>query len=123
MTDLATRMVADAALLHVLQHSLGVDEFGRGDQYRNRFVTGEGSTDHPTCLEAVDRGLMDRHAGNTLTGDMDLFVVTDQGRNFVAQHSPRPDRKQKARDRYSRFLDLSDVMPDLTFQSFLKEHC
>lgn len=109
-------------LLHILQHSLGVDKFGRGDQYRNHFVTGEGSIDHPLCMMAVEQGLMTRHAGNALTGEMDLFLVTDAGRVFVARHSPKPDRKQRAKDRYSRFLDLSDVMPDLTFRQFLAEY-
>ncbi len=109
-------------LLHILQHSLGVDAFGRGEQYRNRFVTGEGSIDHPICMEAVERGFMTRHAGNALTGDMDLFLVTDEGRAFVAETSPKPDRKQLARDRYSRFLDLSEVMPDLTFRQFLRDY-
>ena len=113
----------DAAILHILQHSLGVDRFGRGPQYRNHFVTGEGSTDHPDCMKAVAQGLMERHAGSPLTGEMDLFVVTDAGREFVAIHSDKVDRKQKARDRYSRFLDLSDVMPDLTFRQFLFEYC
>jgi len=107
-------------LLHILQHSLGVDQFGRGNQYRNHFVTGEDSTDHPTCMEATDGGLMTRHAGNTLTGDMDLFRITEAGKRYVAVNSPKPDRKQKNRDRYSRFLDLSDVMPDLTFGDFLR---
>lgn len=107
-------------ILEILQHSLGVDQFGRGEQYRNRFVTDEGSMDHPTCMEAVGRGLMTRHAGNALTGGDDLFTVTPEGRAYVTSRSPRPDRRQKARDRYSRFLDLADVIPDLTFGEFLR---
>lgn len=107
-------------LLHILQHSLGYDRFGRGTDYRNRFVTGEGSIDHPICMQAVEQGLMVRHAGNALTGDMDLFMVTDAGRAYIRQHSPKVDRKQRNRDRYSRFLDLSDVIPDLTFGDFLR---
>ena len=31
--------------LHILQHSLGLDKYGDGNQYRNHFVTGPGSTD------------------------------------------------------------------------------
>lgn len=81
-------------LLHILQHSLGVDRFGRGEQYRNHFVTGEGSVDHPICMEAVERGLMHRRSGDALTGGDDLFTVTDAGKAWVAEHSPKPDRKQ-----------------------------
>lgn len=107
-------------LLSILQHSLGVDKFGRGYQYRNRFVTGEGSVDHPTCMAAVEQGLMQRYAGNALTGEMDLFVVTAAGKEFVRVNSPKPDARQRRKDRYSRFLHLSDVMPDLTFGDFLR---
>lgn len=108
-------------LLQILQHSLGYDKFGRGTGYRNRFVTGEGSIDHPICMQAVDRGLMQRFAGNPLTGDMDLFVVTDAGREYIRQHSPKVDRTQRNRDRYSRFLALSDCWPDYTFRQFLAD--
>lgn len=106
-------------LLHTLQHALGVDQFGRGKMYRDHFVTGEGSVDYPICMEAVDRGLMERRGYSALTGGDWCFQVTDDGRAYVLARSPKPDRKQKARDRYSRFLDLSDIIPDLTFKDFL----
>jgi hypothetical protein len=112
-------MTALPDMLHILQHSLGVDRFGRGE-YRNHFVTGEGSLDHPACMDAVSRGLMQRHPGNALTGEMDLFVVTEAGKQFVRDNVQKVDAKQRRKDRYSRFLDLSDVMPDLTFRDFLK---
>ena len=107
-------------ILHILQHSLGVDQFGRGERYRNHFVTGEGSVDYPICMEAVERGLMHRRSGNALTGGNDLFTVTDAGKAWVGENSPKPDRKQMARDKYSRFLNISDCMPDLTFGEFLR---
>jgi len=108
-------------LLHILQHAMGFDRFGRGTGYRNHFVTGEGSDDHPTCMEAVATGLMVRRAGNTLTGNMDLFLVTDAGRQYIRTHSPKVDARQRRRDRYSRFLDLSDAWPDYTFRQFLRD--
>jgi hypothetical protein len=43
-------------LLHILQHSLGLNEYGRGTFYRNRFVTGEGSIDRLLCMELVELG-------------------------------------------------------------------
>ena len=107
-------------LLQILQHSHGLDKFGRGTFYRNHFVTGEASVDHPLCMEAVRLGLMVRHAGNALTSEMDAFTVTDQGRAYIAAQSPKVDRKQRNRDRYNRFLDVRDVMPDLTFRDFLR---
>jgi hypothetical protein len=58
-------------LLHILQHSLGLDEYGRGTFYRNRFVTGEGSTDHPLCMELVALGYMKRFPAVELFGGSD----------------------------------------------------
>lgn len=108
-----------AGLLHILQHSLGVDRYGRGEQYRNHFVTGEGSIDHPLCIEAVHLGLMVRCETNALTGGMDLFMVTKAGRQTVRDHSPPAPKVSRAAARYQRFLDVSDVM-DITFGEFLR---
>lgn len=114
MTDLA-----EGKLLHILQHACGLDQFGRGTFYRNHFVTGEGSLDHPTCMDAVRSGLMNRQMGGRLTGGDDVFFVTDKGKQFIRDHSPPVTPAQRNKDRYSRYLDLSDVMPDLTFKDFL----
>lgn len=111
--------MTDAAILEVLQHALGVDRFGRGSMYRDHFVAGPGHSDFDTCLAATERGLMQRYENKHVIGG-NVFVVTDQGRQFVLARSPKPDRKQKARDRYSRYLDLADVLPDLTFGDFLR---
>lgn len=107
-------------ILHILQHALGVDQYGRGQQYRRHFVTGEGSLDHPSCMSAVDQGLMTRHAGNAATGDMDLFLVTDAGRAFVRDHSPAAPKLSRSKRRYMRWLEISDVCPDLTFGDFMR---
>lgn len=53
--------------LRILQHSLGLDQYGAGRQYRNHFVTGEGSDGFPLCRELVAEGeagvvLQDFHA-------------------------------------------------------------
>lgn len=92
-------------MLHILQHSLGVDEFGRGEQYRNHFVTGEGSLDHPTCLLAVALGLMTMRAGNNLSGDMDVFHVTEAGKRCMAENSPPPPKITRSQRRYRAYLD------------------
>lgn len=91
-------------LLHILQHSLGVDGFGQGRQYRNHFVTGEGSDDFPHCMALVERGLMTHREGNALTGGDDLFCVTDAGKAFVAEHSPKPPRLTRSQKRYRDYL-------------------
>lgn len=93
--------------LHILHHSLGLDQYGQGNQYRNHFVTGEGSKDHSACMELVDAGLMTRRSGNPLTGGDDLFIVTTKGIEFVALNGPAPPPRAKlsrSQKRYQAFL-------------------
>lgn len=91
--------------LHILQHSLGVDQYGQGDQYRDHFVTGECSDDHPTCMALVADGLMRRWPAVKVYGEMDLFRVTDAGRAYVREHSPEPPKLTSGQRRYQRWLD------------------
>ncbi|CDO35035.1 hypothetical protein [Novosphingobium sp. KN65.2] len=93
-------------ILHILQHSLGVDQFGRGEQYRNHFVTGEGSIDHPICMEAVGLGLMViRRAKYELYGGDDVFAVTPEGKLWMAMNSPAPPKLTRSQRHYQRYLD------------------
>lgn len=82
------------AELHVLRHSLGTGEYGRKPSHRNHFVTGEGSKEHPTCMQLVELGLMHRRSGNALSGGDDIFTVTAAGRAAeaakVEQLPPEP---------------------------------
>lgn len=91
--------------LHVVQHALGVDEYGRGIQYRRHFVTGPGSTDHPICMDLVSRGLMERREGSALTGGDDCFLVTPAGRAWMSETSPTPPRLTRSQQRYRDYLD------------------
>ena len=106
-------------ILHILQHSLGVDQYGRGEQYRRHFVTGEGTVDHPHCMRAVELGLMERRAGNALTGEMDLFLVTPAGQAYVRDNSPAAPKVSRSQARYDRWLRISDVC-DISFGDFLR---
>lgn len=90
--------------LHILQHSLGVDQYGRGEKFRNHFCTGEGSADYAVCMDLVERGLMTRRNGSYLTGGDYLFMVTDAGRKFVANNSRSPPKTTRAQRRYSAYL-------------------
>ncbi len=94
--------------LTILQHALGVDRYGRGEQYRNHFVTGKGSKDFDGCMALVDAGLMTRTPGNAITGGDDLFRVTPAGVDFVALQSPTPPPAPKltrSQKRYRAWLD------------------
>lgn len=73
------------AQIDILRHSLGLRADGSGRSYRNHFVTGHGSTDHPHCLALVAAGLMARRAGSPLSGGHDIFTVTAAGRRAAMQ--------------------------------------
>lgn len=91
--------------LSILQHALGVDEFGRGEQHRSHFVTGSDCDDHSLCMDLVTRGLMTRRDGSTLPyGGMDLFHVTDAGRRYVAETSATPPKLTRSQRRYADYL-------------------
>lgn len=90
--------------LEILQHALGVDRFGRGESYRNHFVTGQGSDDWPDCFVLVFMGLMTRHPGSEISGGNDIFTVTPAGREYVRENSPAPPVLSAAQKRYRAFL-------------------
>lgn len=99
-------------LLHILQHSLGLDEYGQGNQYRNHFVAG--GDDARKCRELVAIGFMQERKDNGLTGGSPWFSVTTQGIDAVALESPAPPKVSKSKQRYRRFLEYGD-----SFDSFL----
>jgi hypothetical protein len=108
--------------LHILQHAIGRDEYGQprsasNPEFRNHFVTGPGSEDYELCCQAVEQGLMTRRPGNALTGGDDVFYVTEAGRQFVTEHSPKPPKLTRSQRRYEAFLDADS---GLTFGEWLR---
>lgn len=108
--------------LHILQHTIGRDEFGRprsagNPEFRNHFVTGEGGKDHADCMALVAAGLMARRAGGQISGGDDIFHATQAGRNYVAAYSPAPPKLTRSQQRYEAFLDEDS---GLTFGEWLK---
>ena len=103
--------------LHVLQHSLGLNEYGHGAGHRNYFVTGIGSTDYPHCVAAVADGLMTQTHGNSITGGDDVFRVTPAGMVWVQEHSPKAPTLTSAQRAYRDWLRADNGM---TFGAWLK---
>lgn len=108
--------------LHILQHTIGRDEFGQprsksNPEFRNHFVTGEGGKDHAHCMALVAAGLMTRQTGHAPSGGSDVFYVTDAGRSYVAEHSPAPPKLSRSQRRYQAFLDADC---DMSFGEWLK---
>ena len=110
-------------ILHVLQHSLGRDQYGRSARgkpdYRNHFCTGPDTDDFPLCREAVSLGLMTEHAPREISGGDYIFTVTPTGKEYIAEHSPPEPRVSRGRARYLRWLAVSDVS-GITFREWLK---
>ncbi len=90
--------------LHILQHSLGLDQYGRGQWYRNHFVTGPDGTDFADCRALVACGLMTDHGPQELAGGMHCFSVTELGMTIVREFSPLPPKLTRSQRRYEEFL-------------------
>lgn len=105
--------------LQVLQHSLGLDEYGQGKPYRNHFVTGENDGDWKVCMAHVEAGRMKRHGPSELYGGNDsyCFTVTDAGKLYVQENSPPPPKLTAGQKRYRRYLDADCSM---TFGEWMK---
>lgn len=90
-------------LLHILQHSLGLNQYGEGKQYRNHYVAG--ADDAAKCRELVAMGYMAEHPSSDLTGGAPLFQVTPAGIDAVALQSPAPPKLTRSQKRYRQYLD------------------
>jgi len=105
--------------LHILQHSLGLDQYGHGNQYRNHFATGPGSDDFDACTEMVGMGLMKDFGTCSFTGDMHCFVVTPAGIDYVALNSPERPPEPKRTASQKRYQDYMDSDCGLTFAEWI----
>lgn len=105
------------ALLDILHHSLGLDQYGRGTFCRNRFVTDAGSPDHAHCMELTATGLMTRRANVELFGGSDIFTVTEEGKRAAVANSPTPPKLTRGQQRYQAWLDYDGSM---SFIEYLK---
>jgi len=95
-------------MLHVLQHSLGRNQYGKNpnvrEDYRNHYCASEGHHSFAACREAVALGLMLEWTPSEISGGDYVFVVTYAGRAYVAEHSPAEPKRSRGQDRYRRYL-------------------
>lgn len=89
-------------LLHILQHSLGADEYGRGHQYRNHYVAGGRDVD--LCRDLVSLGYMRERPATQISGGDPWFSVTQDGIGAVALFSPAAPPPKK-RTQWDEYLD------------------
>lgn len=102
-------------LLHILQHSLGCDQYGQsatplreeGDgchgYYRNRFITGQAGPDGLLCQQLVTQGLMIDHGAQIIAGGMHCYAVTIDGVRAMKAASPAPPKVSRSKARYRAF--------------------
>ena len=107
----------DSKQLHILQHSLGLDQYGRGSTYRSHFVTGEGSDDHAECMALVEAGYMGVRKNHPLAGGDDGFWVTEAGKLAAVANSPAPPKVSRSKQRYLDYLAYDSSM---TFIEYLR---
>lgn len=103
--------------LHVLQHALGADQYGRprgsAEYYRNHFC-GES----PECEALCAAGLMVRYSGHPeLTAGDPIYRVTDDGKRAMIEASPKPPKLTRSQERYRRYLAADGC--GLTFREWL----
>lgn len=103
--------------LHILQHALGLDDFGRGTSYRNHYVCGEDCDSWPLLVDHVNAGRMTRHGPREVFGGSYCFVVTEAGREYVRSNSPVAPKPSPSKRRYQRFLDADS---GLSFGEWMK---
>lgn len=118
-------------LIEILQHSMGLNQYGEGTKYRNHYVTGKGQ-DLDDCLDAVAKGYMIERTNKvdpSLIGHSRLFCVTKAGEAFISEHSlsrpvsPKiPARKLRATRKYAAYLRMKDVCGYSSFKDFLKNY-
>lgn len=111
-------------LLHVLQHALGRNQYGKNPDgradYRNHFCTGGGSADFATCRQAVADGLMVEHPPSALSGGDSVFVVTGAGRAYIAANSPPEPKLTRGQRRYREWLRSAAADCGVTFGAWLR---
>lgn len=64
--------------IDLARYALGLPNTRR-ISYRNHFVTGPGSDDHPHWLAMVERGYARRRDGGLFSGGNDVFWLTTSG--------------------------------------------
>lgn len=99
--------------LQILQHSLGVDQFGQGPQFRNHFITDNDAE----MAELVALGYVHNCGSNTATGGMNCYRVTPEGKTAMREHSPKPPKLSRSQKRYRAFLNADSGM---TFFEYMK---
>jgi hypothetical protein len=112
---MAAPEMIDPAQLHILRHSLGIDDAGHGTQYRNYYCA---AVENDPCAALVVLGLMSAgHFINEGASRCRYYHVTDEGKAVVAAHKPPEPVLTRSQKRYRDWLK-ADL--DITFGEYLR---
>lgn len=104
---------------HILFHSLGLDENGHGNMYRNyHCVSVEFETKELFSIREMERDGLMREGNRINDGRDQYFIVTDKGKNLargLITPLPKLSRSQK---RYRAFLDADS---GATFKEYITQ--
>jgi len=116
MTPEAAPMTARQ--LEILQHSLGVDQYGqtpKGFTPYTRNYFSAGVRDEPICRELVALGYMTHHGTNDIYSSFNCSV-TEAGKKAMRDESPKPPKLSRSKLRYMAWLDADCGM---TFKEWI----
>lgn len=105
--------------LQILQHSLGVDQYGRGARYRNHFCAGD--ADEPICRSLIALYYMKQHHTTEVFPDFNCSV-TEVGILAMLAESPKPPVLTRSQQRYRQWLRVADIFPDWGFGDWLRNY-
>ena len=105
--------------LHILQHTLGLDEYGEGNRYRNYYAIYPESSSRVIIDGLVQRGLMAGYMESDFS-ELLYYHVTDRGEESIALNSPVRPKISRSKQRYQDYLK-SEV--DESFGWWLKNRC
>lgn len=100
-------------LTHIITHSLGLDDYGRGRCYRDYYVAGPALEGTPMRL-LVDRGHMKDHGPQKIYSGDRLFTVTYAGKRWMLENVPPLPKMSKSKLRYQEYLRCGEC-----FDNFL----
>jgi len=95
-----------AQQLHILQHSLGLDQYGQGEAYRNHYV----SDPNPDLIALEKLGYLHDRGPQSMMRGNHLYQVTPAGKQCIYRESPKPPKISKGRRKYLAFLRADSGM-------------
>lgn len=106
----------------IVQHALGLDQYGRGTMFRNHFIAGPRHHERDKLEMLVSAGIMQKREGLSpalLGGESEeCFFVTPSGIEWVKANSPKPPKLTRAQKRYLQWLEVRDCFD--SFRDFLR---